>query len=497
MFPSATTKVSDEEVLFSFGLAAGYPLQFTRCNGSPSVTKTIYKNTISIPKRCNFQQSEESMSPTPPKGSQAGRNQKGSVKRARQLLAAGVRPERVPVPSISDTQWPLPDAGLQPYPLNPHPGFRKPRGPPPQRPRRPSDVPSPSVYSPRTSQASDAVSASVYGRHSASVYTRRPAQSFSQPQPPPPLPVTNDDSGANAGWVDMTPHPSTAAEDLFRRSTASSSSIPEVPPFPPPPAPSLPPDDLRQRIAGLVRSASSRHAHRHRRSTVSPIAEELSDRRDTLPSMASSRAIQSSVGSGRAESGVLGEYLDDDYDSDYSGSSLHDDSTTLVRNASLGKRGKPTMRTILKPNPTSGEVSVPKTQTTESQKDSSKEAAAGAAATASTASSDSVKGVDTEKPPITHKDNQVYRAAYEKEIQGLTTAAPAMSDRRPHAPRPPSLNLNAVWAADRGSLSSLTDMIRRATQLASNLDQGRTASKADLMESVADFKAGFGESLAL
>ena len=37
-----------------------------------------------------------------------------------------------------------------------------------------------------------------------------------------------------------------------------------------------------------------------------------------------------------------------------------------------------------------------------------------------------------------------------------------------------------IGAEARGSLSSLTDLIRRATKLASNLDHGRTASRADL-----------------
>lgn len=44
--------------------------------------------------------------------------------------------------------------------------------------------------------------------------------------------------------------------------------------------------------------------------------------------------------------------------------------------------------------------------------------------------------------------------------------------------RPPCLNVNAVKDAEaRGSLTSLPDLIRRATKLASNLDRGKTASR--------------------
>ncbi|KAH7057132.1 hypothetical protein B0J12DRAFT_653508 [Macrophomina phaseolina] len=47
--------------------------------------------------------------------------------------------------------------------------------------------------------------------------------------------------------------------------------------------------------------------------------------------------------------------------------------------------------------------------------------------------------------------------------------------------RPPRLNVDAVRDAEaRGSLTSLPDLIRRATRLASNLDRGKTASRLGL-----------------
>ncbi|KAI9716112.1 MAG: hypothetical protein M1812_005539 [Candelaria pacifica] len=54
-------------------------------------------------------------------------------------------------------------------------------------------------------------------------------------------------------------------------------------------------------------------------------------------------------------------------------------------------------------------------------------------------------------------------------------------DRKAGMRRPARLNLDAVREADkRGSLTSLRDLITRATKLASNLDRGRTASRLDL-----------------
>lgn len=55
---------------------------------------------------------------------------------------------------------------------------------------------------------------------------------------------------------------------------------------------------------------------------------------------------------------------------------------------------------------------------------------------------------------------------------------PGMSARIPASKRPPKLDIGAVREAEaRGSMTSLSDLIRRATKLASNLDRGRTASR--------------------
>lgn len=478
-------------------------------------------------------------SPNPSKGP----DRKGSVKRARELLEAGVRPTRssptVPVPAAMprpppssgsrpspaarnlahQTQWPLPDSGLpprpmQPQPLNPqhhpHPRFLIPHGPPPSRPPRPSEVPSqipsPSIYSVRSGVESE----------TSSVYPILPARSFSHPKPlyiqhqQQPRPSTNDGPVSPTSTVDMTPRISIATDELFhRQSTASgSSSVPDVPPIPLP-EPPYPQENSRQRAAGLV------PLHHVRKSAVSPIPEELSNPRQTLGSLASSRVIPSSWGSGPPESEILGAYLDYDSDDENKKHQHQEENVTLVRNASLGKRGKPTMRTIMKSNPNSEVDPIPDVPSSNPQESTQQQPTAEAAGglaigtavsqvlhapstgrrtSVSTGSDESC--VDPEKPRFAQRhDHPAYDSALEKEIEALPKAAPTMSDKRPGGKKPPRLDMNAVRDAEaRGSLSSLSDLIRRATKLASNLDRGKTASRCDMLATDADFKAALGES---
>ncbi|KAF7520101.1 hypothetical protein PCG10_009430 [Penicillium crustosum] len=441
----------------------------------------------------------------------------GSVKRARQMLDAGMRPERAlppqqmgypPVPrNVShQTQWPLPDSGLPSHPINQHPRYLVPRGPPPPRPPHPSELPSPSIYSERDGPISERSSSP----------SQRPPRSFSQLQPPPLAhsrgPV-NDAPASPTSTIDMTPRISIATEDLFRQSVASSTpSVPNMPQVPPTfllSESGLSQDDPRHRTAGLVAPLNARKPGRARQSSIPPIPEAFADPRFTKCSVASSRAIPSSWGSGPAESEILGAYLDMESDDGQRSPGLQEDDTSLVRSASVGKRGKPTMRTILKSNPVSV-VSMPSPTQEEFTKNTAARSIGPDAAanqvpripsqlrnSSTTASSESVKGVDPEKPPFAPHYESPSDARLEKELEAfgaLPHAAPTMSDKRPGGRKPPALNMNAVRDAEaRGSLSSLSDLIRRATKLASNLDHGRTASKANnLAGDEAGFRAGMG-----
>ncbi|KAJ5397093.1 hypothetical protein N7509_005206 [Penicillium cosmopolitanum] len=397
------------------------------------------------------------------------------------------------------------------------PQISRSRGPPPQRPPRPnempsqmpSQIPSPSIYSVRSGM--DSETCSNYP------FPTRPARSFSQPkayQNHPPRPYTADDGSCPSptSTVDMTPRISISTEDLFRHSTAStSSSVPTVPPIPLPEPPLPLGYPQPHRTAGLA--APSAQKTRARRSSVSPIPEELPNPRQTLGSLASSRAIPSSWGSGPAESEILGAYLDtESEDEEHSQDTVREDKAALVRNASVGKRGKPTMRTISKSNPNS-EVMVPDVPSTQHKGDSQSDVSDGAVITVAAigkamrqptpvrrASASTVSGesyIDPEKPRFAHPvpdHMDLYRdTGLEKEVEALPAAAPTMSDKRPGGRKPPRLDIGAVRNAEaRGSLSSLSDLIRRATKLASNLDHGRTASRNDALNPDAEPKAPFG-----
>ncbi|RHZ70505.1 hypothetical protein CDV55_100181 [Aspergillus turcosus] len=434
-------------------------------------------------------------------------DRKGSVKRAREMLAVGRRPDIAMAPSQSThpgptpklkadqshmTQWPLPtDGSLQKNVSGTQARPFIPNGAPPERPPRP-DAPSPSVYSER----------SVSDIAPSPLHLSRPVPSFSHPlpHPPPPrppfkghLPPYGPDRAANpAPRVPMT------TDESLRQSTASSFvSIPSIPDFalPAQPAPAEINSAQRQHQRRLASSNAARFSTK-RRSSVSPIPEELSDSPTILQgSYASSRVIPSSWGSAPAGAEILGAYLDVESDDDRDSTpSVHEGDPALVRQASLGKRGKPSLRTIQKPSSPSPVSSVEEhavsnvvpTGTASEQIAVGSKNERHSVSTMSTESSE----LDPEKPPIVvdisgrhpaleHTDDM---GSPQKEVGILPKAAPTMSDKRPAGRRPPRLDIGAVRAAEaRGSLTSLPDLIRRATRLATNLEHGRTASRNDLL----------------
>lgn len=384
------------------------------------------------------------------------------------------------------TQWPLPDDDLPPNVVDQHGRLFVPRGPPPQRPPRP-DVPSPSVYSERS--LPDAAPSPLH-------FQPRQVPSFSQPLPHHAAPRHPDQSSVESN----IPRSSVATEDLFRQSAVSSSdSIPSIPDFPVPAQAAHAEHNVPQRVprgrTSNLAPPTSRPSMK-RRSSVSPIPEESP--RGFQGSVASSRVIPSSWGSGPAESEILGTYLDVDSD-DSDPKDLHDASTGLVRQASLGKRGKPSLRTIQRsttasPAPSRDEAS--KAVTAEATPTAISRGVSGGDSSAKaprdsflTSSTDTSSHLDAEKLPIvldeprqTASPDAHDVSALEKEAGVFPKAAPTMSDKRPGGRRPPRLDMSAVRDAEkRGSLTSLPDLIRRATKLATNLEHGRTASRNDLL----------------
>ncbi|KAL4922209.1 hypothetical protein BDW62DRAFT_79211 [Aspergillus aurantiobrunneus] len=413
---------------------------------------------------------------------------KGSVRRAREMLEVGRRPRvrvtqenaAVPPPRERISQpnaWPLlgDNNSIRTNVVDPQVRLKGSRGTLPQRPSR-HDLPSPSVYSERS--VSDAVPSPLHVNPRAASFS----QPFTNQQHIHPalresLPITN--------------------EDMSRKSVASSfGSIPSIPDFPPP----LPSQNKTNTLA----PPASMRSGMNRRSSVSLIPEELPDSPTILNKpYAPSTFTASSWNSEQRESDILGAYMDGD--SDGTQESPEHGEVTLVRQASLGKRGKPALRTISKPSveahQLSGRNSITGTTPGQANGASLKELAAGLASRGSFDSSSQESGIDPEKPPIVLGEDISAHNSYDDSMRSvgnhpgpLPQRTPTMSEMRPGARRPPRLNMNAVREAEaRGSLTSLSDLIKRATKLATNLEHGRTASRNDLLNFGGGSRHPFGD----
>jgi hypothetical protein len=85
------------------------------------------------------------------------------------------------------------------------------------------------------------------------------------------------------------------------------------------------------------------------------------------------------------------------------------------------------------------------------------------------------------RSPVTTPESSTSTRSYNLLLG--TDPRPAMSDRIPSSRRPARLNIEAVREAEsRGSTTSLSELIRRATKLASNLDRGKTASRLGMLD---------------
>lgn len=374
-------------------------------------------------------------------------------------------------------QWPLSGPLVAPAtPSNAEP-YRPPAGSsPPQRPPRPSNVPS-------------LLDASRI---------QEPTPSFQYQQ--------QNNSRDSEGVISSVPEtPST----LSRPSTLSSvGSIPDFPlPIQAPPAPVMAPPRRSVTLGpppSARRGASSFYSHL---SYVSPIPEESPRRSHT--SYASSAAMPESWGTpSPMESPRYDEaFYDDTIMEERSPSegmsmrSMQDDDgdeSRLVRSASVGRRGKAALVTTtpsgsrepnwnedpmrpsaspLQPSPFSDgtgytEASSNSSGTVPSAKMSRAPAGTALAADAILDAYGAASAMDPRAPR---------RASLTPSIQ-MDPYDPRGYSRYSAIRRPPRLDIDAVRQAEtRGSLTSLPDLIRRATRLAASLDRGRRpASRFDL-----------------
>jgi hypothetical protein len=180
-------------------------------------------------------------------------------------------------------------------------------------------------------------------------------------------------------------------------------------------------------------------------------------------------------------------YEDDEEDPDRDPRHEPDESTNLVRKASMGRKHKPQLTTVksggsLDKDLARAKVSSPKDDAGRSppralhdiqEADHANVYGTGATFLDPSSSSDeTVRGVNA-MPSGARIQN-----AAEVAVDGR---ARLLSPREIN--RPPRLDLKAVRETEqRGSLTSLPDLIRRATRLASNLDRGKTASRLGMLD---------------
>ncbi|KAF2816865.1 uncharacterized protein BDZ99DRAFT_3447 [Mytilinidion resinicola] len=394
------------------------------------------------------------------------------------------------------------------------------RRPPPQRPPRPSYVPD-IVNHPRP--------------------TDLPTQ---QPQPVAMVPelTYQDDDYLSPSYGTM----SSSSRPLTQSSAASEvSSLGSIPDFP------IPAQPLPRRSPNIGPPPSARRgpsSYYSQMSYVSPIAEEAEINRSHHGSYASSNVIPSNV---------QDFYFDEDAspsDDDRpisvengreSRAGDHDEQSGLVRQASIGRRTKPSLTTIKSGDSLRVDDRASSKRKAEKKKQglvAQAAIAAGATGGAFAAgmgaareqqvsrnssrgsggpgsgslnsgtglldpSSSSSESLDSMKPkknksagelrpipaqtrsrsPLAPLDSKPAHSPrdYEKEDVDSPTHPLQMPTRQPSSlaervgkRRPPRLNVDAVREAEaRGSLTSLPDLIRRATRLAANLDRGKTASR--------------------
>jgi hypothetical protein len=472
----------------------------------------------------------------------------GSVKRARERMEAGLPPERPqspprqhvmaafdvprPAPAPPRNQQPLKSAMASPdkdrggqggigvaisrptpaaqWPLTsssdsnttdkfvgdrdyqPPPG----KSSPPQRPPRPSHVPS-------------ILDASRPQSHTPAFpyIPQQRGQNLKSPAQRPPRP----EESTSSPIISPSSRPSTL------------SSVGTIPDFPVPMAASqflqpVPP----RRSANLGPPPTARRgasSYYSQISYVSPIPEESPRTQRSHGSYASSAAIPSSWGS--ESPGSYGdeelspgyatfsddEFLEDGRESRASRSDDGDESG-LVRKASVGRKGKPSLISTrssermeapilaAEPMPTTSKAGI---EGLTNMRAAIAGAVAGAAATEVLSAEQRHEGKQTapplERPSTSSSETVPTLSANRPSMPRMASTGisrhdsatigqlEGSEDLRPPEPRfsrlsairrPPKLNIDAVRQAEaRGSLTSLPDLIRRATRLAALMDKGR------------------------
>ncbi|MCJ1395374.1 hypothetical protein MMC18_008258 [Xylographa bjoerkii] len=434
-----------------------------------------------------------------------------------------------PGPTISKPrpipQWPLmseDDGARQRKNYSSEAGAQS-RGLPPQRPPRPPYVPS-------------ILDTSRIQEHT-------PVYQYRQPLSPPTSAQQLEGNywernyslspGQDSGPLD-TPKTTHSGTSFTSSRPSTSSSVGSIPDFPIPAIPAIPQLQVTRRALGPPpssrRGASSYYSQS---SYVTPIPEEAAESiKNSHDSYASSHAMPTSWDDGLRESYVVDADEDEDEVSDgadgrSSGSAEHDESTSLVQKSTLGMQQKAPLTDFKgreEVNEVEANASLPVPAGPSKLNLVSQAAAAGGAVgIVDSGMSDNARrapadpGIDALTrntrlldPSSSLDDNPTRRSAVVTTSQspgdsaldprvrqilgGLEkggalnpgtpspiTSPSSESVNRTKRPRRRDLEVRRDPEA-RGSLTSLPELIRRATKLASNLDRGKTASRLGLFD---------------
>jgi len=401
---------------------------------------------------------------------------------------------------------------------------------PPPRPARPNYVPS--MLDPSDVQERELSPGFSY-RHNQQPIRPQPRTSHFSEDVGSTAPTNHPSmSSSRSIYIGFDPASSQAT------TPSAASSLGVIPNFPtvPPPIPIVPNQQRRSSSGPPLTARRGTSSHYSQQTLmVSPIPEEhFSDRHD---SYASSAAIPSIWGTGPVEFYPRGE---EDFFGDReaegfrlpTGGDAEDDERGLVRQASLGRKSKPTITEIkgiggtktpdheLRGKSSGGSVktassgagafggvgiglSSPAEKNSPTLKLPSPDSPTpipGLALGQSPVSSRSASSSPLAQPPLvfTNEDygessgfpfpNTKGVSSDSPDSEGLSVpknfpAGTAKSARR----LPPRLNMDAVRDAEaRGSLTSLPDLIRRATKLAAVLETGRPDSRWGMRRSYVD-----------
>ncbi|KAH7405894.1 hypothetical protein DE146DRAFT_608436 [Phaeosphaeria sp. MPI-PUGE-AT-0046c] len=285
-----------------------------------------------------------------------------------------------------------------------------------------------------------------------------------------------------------------SSRPLTTSSAASeASSLGSIPDFPVP-QPPMPAMQQTRRMPSLGPPPSARRgpsSYYTQMSYVSPIAEESDTRSDALRSRHGSYA-SSNVFPNNPDDLYSNDDLFSDDDSTITSErgnispAEHDDrrglvqqSPALLRQASLGRRTKPSLMTIKSVDTHSDRKVESKGKQDGTRAGARAIGIGGGTAygakdgpSSSSVSLTSLRNMQlAEAPDMDSFGGPIYE---EPRAKGLLADRAGMR-------RPPRLDMDAVRDAEaRGSLTSLPDLIRRATRLAANLDRGKTASRLGL-----------------